>query len=372
LARAAIRVSMVLLGIWLGVELAWVLALRPRYEHAFEYDAVAAVAMVVVLVVAHWLLRRGRTVAIGYLLALTYFVYPLLNAVFAPQDIYLVNIIFLISVLVAGTLLGRGPAYLFAGLAIAANIASWLYARNQPAALVQAFDPTTGFIFILGQTVTNLAIAAVSGYFSEYVRQSVAKLNTQAEQMSELAHTDPLTGLANRRWLMEQLDREFARARRYRRPLSLLYLDVDAFKGINDRFGHLFGDEVLTGSTRAMKAVLRSADLLARVGGDEFAVLLPETTLTGALEVGKKLRRALAAYGQQLGPAVPPLTFCAGAAQLHEDDATIDDILARADEAQYLAKATGKAHTRAEYELSRAPDAGEAAPASEAERGPRP
>jgi diguanylate cyclase (GGDEF)-like protein len=164
-------------------------------------------------------------------------------------------------------------------------------------------------------------------------------------------HTDPMTGLANRRWLMEQLGREFSRARRYRRPLSLLYLDMDGFKTINDHFGHLFGDEVLTGAGRSMKAVLRSTDLLARIGGDEFVVLLPETGIEGAHNVTAKLRKALAAYGQQLGPAVPALSFCAGVSQLRQEDATIDDILSRADEAQYLAKGTGPGHTRSEKEL---------------------
>jgi len=156
---------------------------------------------------------------------------------------------------------------------------------------------------------------------------------------------------------MEQLGREFSRARRYRRPLSLLYLDLDGFKAINDRFGHLFGDEVLTGVGRAMKAVLRSTDLLARIGGDEFVVLLPETGIEGAHNVIAKLRKALAAYGQQLGPAVPPLSFCAGVSQLRQDDATIDDILSRADEAQYLAKGTGPGHTRSEKELVPPPQA---------------
>jgi diguanylate cyclase (GGDEF)-like protein len=203
----------------------------------------------------------------------------------------------------------------------------------------------------LSNTIVAVALAAVLSFYSSYMRRSISALNVQAEQMTELAHTDPMTGLANRRWLMEQLGREFSRARRYRRPLSLLYLDLDGFKAINDRFGHLFGDEVLTGAGRAMKSVLRSTDLLARIGGDEFVVLLAETGIEGAHNVTAKLRKALHAYGQQLGPAVPMLSFCAGVSQLHPDDSTIDDILSRADEAQYLAKGTGPGHTRSEREL---------------------
>jgi diguanylate cyclase (GGDEF)-like protein len=172
--------------------------------------------------------------------------------------------------------------------------------------------------------------------------------------MSTLALTDPLTSLANRRQFLDQLQREFNRSKRYRRPLSLLYVDLDGFKEINDHFGHIYGDEVLCGVARSMLSALRASDLLARIGGDEFAVLLPETKLQGALEVSKKLRKALSAYSRRtsLETSLPPLTFCAGVSQRHDRDQSIDDMLARADGAQYLAKATGKAHTRVESEIS--------------------
>jgi len=97
--------------------------------------------------------------------------------------------------------------------------------------------------------------------------------------------------------------------------------------------------------------VLRGTDLLARVGGEEFALLLPETGLEGASNVANKLRRALNALSAQLGPAVPPLTFSAGISRLHDADISFEDMLARADAAQYLAKTTGKAHARTEAEL---------------------
>jgi diguanylate cyclase (GGDEF)-like protein len=169
--------------------------------------------------------------------------------------------------------------------------------------------------------------------------------------MATLANTDPLTGLANRRRLMEQFEREFRRALRYGRPLSLVYLDLDGFKTINDHFGHMFGDEVLQGVGKSMLAVLRATDLLARVGGEEFALLLPETGMEGASNVANKLRRALNAYSAQLGPAVPPLTFSAGISQLHDADSSFEDMLARADAAQYLAKTSGKAQARTERDL---------------------
>jgi diguanylate cyclase (GGDEF)-like protein len=351
LARASVRVSMVLLAGWLVAEVLILEILRPESNHAWRFDLVAMLVLAAILATAEWLVRMGRTTAVGYLLAISFFLYPLLNAFLVPQDIYLVNVAFLISILAAGAMVGGGPALLFAGLTTIANIVTWLYASGHPAAGVHPFDPTTGAIFLLSNTIVAVGLAAVLNFYSSYMRRSISTLNVQAEQMTELAHTDPMTGLANRRWLMEQLGREFSRARRYRRPLSLLYLDLDGFKAINDRFGHLFGDEVLTGAGRSMKSVLRSTDLLARIGGDEFVVLLPETGIEGAHNVTAKLRKALTAYSQQLGPAVPALSFCAGVSQLRQDDATIDDILSRADEAQYLAKGTGPGHTRSEKEL---------------------
>jgi diguanylate cyclase (GGDEF)-like protein len=351
LTRAAIRISLVLLAGWLVTELFILLVLKPESNHAWRFDLLAMLVFAAILALAEMLVRRGRTTAVGYLLAISYFLYPLLNALLVPQDIYLVNVAFLISILAAGAMVGGGPALLFAGLTTIANILTWVYASGHLAAGAHPFDPTTGAIFLLSNTIVAAGLAAVLSFYSSYMHRSITALNVQAEQMTELAHTDPMTGLANRRWLMEQLGREFSRARRYRRPLSLLYLDLDGFKAINDRFGHLFGDEVLTAAGRAMKAVLRSTDLLARIGGDEFVVLLPETGIEGAHNVTAKLRKALAAYGQQLGPAVPALSFCAGVSQLRQEDATIDDILSRADEAQYLAKGTGPGHTRSEKEL---------------------
>jgi len=350
LGRIAIRATAGFLLLWAVGETAAFLLLGRSSDLTIDYDFFSLLILAFILLVANRALRRGHLVAVGYLLATSTFLYTALNAVFNPQHILLMNVVLVIPVLVAGLLAGRGPAYLFAAAAILVEVLSWSYAQGHlPAAYTSL---TIGFIFLFAQGLVILVTAAVIGFFTTQMRDSIATLNIQATQMAELAHTDPLTGLANRRWLMDLLTSEFARARRYRRPLSLLYIDLDGFKAINDRFGHMFGDEVLTGSARSMRAVLRATDLLARIGGDEFAVLLPETNIEGAQNVTAKLRKSLAAYSQQLGPAVPPMTFCAGVAQLRESDTTIDDILARADEAQYLAKATGKAHTRSELEIA--------------------
>jgi diguanylate cyclase (GGDEF)-like protein len=104
-----------------------------------------------------------------------------------------------------------------------------------------------------------------------------------------------------------------------------------------------------------MRAVLRSADLLARIGGDEFSVLLPETNLESARRVTNKLRKALTAYSQNLDALIPPISFCAGVGQLRLDDESVDDILARADEAQYRAKDAGNGQIRTQHELDQLP-----------------
>ncbi|MCK5052800.1 MAG: GGDEF domain-containing protein, partial [Anaerolineales bacterium] len=155
---------------------------------------------------------------------------------------------------------------------------------------------------------------------------------------------------ANRRFFVEQLEREFARAKRYRRPLTLLYLDLDDFKSINDRFGHVVGDDVIRNLSLSMRAVLRSTDLLARIGGDEFAVLLTETTIKGGVGVANKLKRALIAFTSRPDNVISSLTFSAGLAQYRFEDESIDDLLARADHAQYQAKDAGKGQIRTQQD----------------------
>lgn len=352
--RAVLITVAALLGLWLVVDLfAW-LVLRPTTDHAYPFDMAAIAALSLVLLIARALEQRRRVITAGYLLATSAFLFPLLNTLFAPHDLYLVGPTYLFSVLLAGALVGGPAAFLFAGASIVGNAATWLALRSLAAGWPLPLDPATGVVFVLANGLVALAAAAAMSLLSSHARESLDMLSSQAEQMATLAHTDPLTGLANRRRLMEQFEREFRRALRYGRPLSLVYLDLDGFKTINDHFGHMFGDEVLQGVAKSMLAVLRATDLLARVGGEEFALLLPETGLEGASNVAHKLRRALNAYGAQLGPAVPPLTFSAGISRLHETDLSFEDMLARADAAQYLAKASGKAHARTEDELPEA------------------
>ena len=163
-----------------------------------------------------------------------------------------------------------------------------------------------------------------------------AKRFREARQLADL---DALTGLHNRRYFHETLGREVARAQRYDRQLALVVLDLDDFKAINDRIGHLTGDAVIAESAERVRDVVRTADIACRVGGDEFAVILPESTLADADQLYRRLQAAVSA--RPIGQA-GPLSFSAGVAELKpEDDPTT--FFERADEALYAAKERGKA-----------------------------
>jgi diguanylate cyclase (GGDEF)-like protein len=155
----------------------------------------------------------------------------------------------------------------------------------------------------------------------------------------QLADLDALTGLHNRRFFHETLGREVSRAHRYGRRLALVVFDLDDFKAINDRIGHLAGDAVLAEVAERVRSVVRSADIACRVGGDEFGVILPESTLGDAEQLSRRIQQAVGA--KPIGD-VDRLGLSAGAADLRpEDDAAT--FFKRADDALYQAKEGGKA-----------------------------
>ncbi|SCZ49637.1 diguanylate cyclase [Thiohalomonas denitrificans] len=172
--------------------------------------------------------------------------------------------------------------------------------------------------------------------------RDITREKTLAARMERLANTDGLTGLFNRRHLMARMEQELARARRYSRPLCLMLVDLDHFKQINDRFGHLSGDEVLTGSAQVIREVSRASDLVSRYGGEEFAVVLPETAIEKAQPMAERLRRRLAARRYYLPDRrVVSVTCSVGVAQLGAEGGT-DSLIAAADAALYRAKGAGR------------------------------
>jgi diguanylate cyclase (GGDEF)-like protein len=335
-----IRVCLTVLVIWLFLDIFLTSVVLTDRQYNFRFDYISILAGFILTLLARWYALRDQTRVAGYLLGGIFFFLASIFTIFFPSQLFLVAGVYLLSVLVSGAIAGGLAGFIFASLSLIMNVVGvWLLVTTQASLTVNLLS---GLIFLIVQVVTMLGLAIIMRLNASHISETVGRLRGQTEQMSHLALTDPLTGLSNRRHLIQQLDREFTRAKRYQRPLSLVYLDLDGFKSMNDRFGHIFGDEILAGVALQMRSVLRSADMLARIGGDEFAVLLPETELRGALRVAEKLRKSLAAYSRRLGPALPTLTFCAGVAQLQEDDQSIDGLLGRADKAQYRAKDSGK------------------------------
>jgi two-component system cell cycle response regulator len=161
-------------------------------------------------------------------------------------------------------------------------------------------------------------------------------------ELLRLARHDALTGLYNRRYFLERLATEHARARRYHKLSTLALLDVDRFKTVNDGFGHDVGDAVLRQIADILRAGIRTVDVAARYGGEEFALLLPETSAAGAFTCLDRLRLAAErAAWPALGPR-SPVTFSAGVAILVVDDTNPEVSLKLADEALYEAKERGR------------------------------
>ena len=154
-----------------------------------------------------------------------------------------------------------------------------------------------------------------------------------------LSRTDPLTGLCNRRYFSELAAREIDRSRRYRHPVSLAYADADNFKAVNDSLGHEEGDEVLLLIAKTLKSNLRASDIIARMGGDEFAVLLPETGVSPAEATMSKLRQRVAAATSGRGR---PVTLSIGVVTFAIAPRTLDEMIREADNLMYKIKETGK------------------------------
>jgi two-component system, cell cycle response regulator len=175
------------------------------------------------------------------------------------------------------------------------------------------------------------------------LQRALSDLAAKNEILEKLALTDPLTGLANRRAFQEALESEMARVGRHGRPASLVFLDLDLFKAVNDTHGHAVGDEVLEGFSQVLKRACRRGDLAARIGGEEFGVILPTTGRLPAALVGERIRRATEARPLGRSAAVP-VTVSVGVASTEDAPGPPEagELLRRADAALYRAKAEGR------------------------------
>lgn len=350
LSKRAVIVVYVMFGIWLLTDLLVRQFIPSSTPYGLLFDLVAAILLGIVGAIALRLIQLGNTSRAGYLLANSFLVFALIILFFFTPRVFIPAALLFIPIALAGMMIGGRTPFLYSVAASLALAASYFMQGSEFMLLGVELEGITAGLFLGCQIVLQQGLATMFTITSAHVDSTIEQLIYQTEQLSHLANTDALSGLANRRFFVEQLEREFARAKRYRRPLTLLYLDLDDFKSINDRFGHAVGDDVISNLSLSMRAVLRSTDLLARIGGDEFAVLLPETTIKGGVGVTQKLKRALIAFTSRPDCVIPPLTFSAGLAQFRFEDESIDDLLARADHAQYKAKDAGKGQIRTQHD----------------------
>jgi diguanylate cyclase (GGDEF)-like protein len=162
------------------------------------------------------------------------------------------------------------------------------------------------------------------------------------QEVERLSLTDPLTGLKNRRGFEGEARRSIEIAIRYRHPLSVLMVDVDFFKRVNDTYGHPMGDQVLVKVAQTCRQVSRLTDLLARLGGEEFCLLLPETTADNARHLAERLRAAISGNDFDAEGRRFAITVSIGISECASQDDTLETLLARSDEALYCAKQTGR------------------------------
>jgi diguanylate cyclase (GGDEF)-like protein/PAS domain S-box-containing protein len=178
-------------------------------------------------------------------------------------------------------------------------------------------------------------------FFVSHVNDVTESRRIEAE-LVRLANTDPLTGVANRRPFLSRLHEELARVRRYGTQASCLMLDFDHFKQVNDRWGHSSGDALLQHFSQLCAERLRITDLLGRLGGEEFAILMPETAQAGAVALAEQLREWVTSHPLQLGAQRIPFSISIGVTELTASDDSPDQVLARVDAALYHAKALGR------------------------------
>jgi diguanylate cyclase (GGDEF)-like protein len=183
------------------------------------------------------------------------------------------------------------------------------------------------------------------------------QLERAKAELAELAVTDPLTGLHNRRHLFQEMAREFARAQRYKRPLACYMIDIDHFKQVNDTYGHQVGDRVLVLMAEVIRASVRNTDIAGRFGGEEFMILAPETPTMAGLVLAERVRQKVASRTAEEQPAVPRVTVSVGIATTEHPQASDTTELVRlADESLYRAKAEGRDRVvAAQYPTGTAP-----------------
>jgi diguanylate cyclase (GGDEF)-like protein len=239
-----------------------------------------------------------------------------------------ISVFYLFPILVATWLIGRWAG---AFISVMSGI-TWLLADS-----------------LAGQTYSHLLIL----YWNMLVRLVfflvstflLSELQVRLRRETDSARIDPLTGIANRRHFYELAELQIARANRYGEPFTVAYVDIDGFKAVNDRSGHAKGDTLLSLAASAIRANLRAVDVVARMGGDEFALLLPHTEKESGEEA---LLRVSSLLSDLARDGRWPVTFSIGAVTFIRAPSSVDDMIRTADDLMYAARQSGKGITRHE------------------------
>jgi diguanylate cyclase (GGDEF)-like protein len=257
----------------------------------------------------------------------------------------------LITAITSGAVVASGEADTpFALLYIWIGIEGWYFLPPRGAGVITAVsvlasagamavvatpydNATTWWLMVAGTTVTVAALAAV-------LRLRADRL---VGTLADAASRDALTGVLNRAGFQGHADAEMARARRYELPLAVVLVDLDHFKAVNDTFGHRGGDRALAAFADLCGAHTRPDDRIARVGGEEFVLLLPYTDKAGAVAIAERLRQAMHAH--LATPDGKPITASFGVAAHPHDGSDVEMLLANADRALYAAKSLGRDRT---------------------------
>jgi diguanylate cyclase (GGDEF)-like protein len=184
-------------------------------------------------------------------------------------------------------------------------------------------------------------LVALQHHLEQRVQERTKELEIANERLAEASRTDSLTGLLNRGAFLELADHEVKRARRANETFSIVMVDLDHFKEINDRHGHAGGDELLQAAAARLRSVLRDQDLVARWGGEEFILLLPGTDASGAAIAAENARSSLAAYEFQRNGTRETITASFGITE-HQAERSLEATIALADQALYRAKERGR------------------------------
>ncbi|MCL7942480.1 GGDEF domain-containing protein [Marinobacter sp. ATCH36] len=297
--------------------------LKGSYPLAFVEIAMGVYSIIVYRAIRHT--RHLERWIIAYLIP---FFTAMVFAMAAPRATSAVHawvlLIPIISHLLMGRRLGLAISVIYMGIAAVIFL---LRHQHQPD-MMQALP------------ITNIAVISLCILVFSHVYEVTRE--TSERELMKIAQTDPLTGLANRARLSDIFEREKHRSRRYGSPMSVLVLDLDHFKDVNDDHGHETGDLALQHVARIFRNCLRATDLAARLGGEEFGILLSNTNSAQALEVAEKIRIAVASEPLTINANVIRLTLSGGIAELGPDGDTLRELVRAADTRLYAAKDAGR------------------------------